>query len=184
MYNSVIVRCLVNIWHILVKGYKYSILKRFNSSLLKGIKFLSKGSLTISLFISNRSLIEESLLYRIYCWVVNIISDIFMIIRKGIKKISHGSLIYTTVYNLFYDEIQLQNTFYMFFMAFGIGIIGNNLVRGYYIGRSYLVSISLIIIALIGFNIKEEYKSILEESHTFKIVKSVFTIDEGVEQWW
>lgn len=184
MYNSIVVQFLVNVWQVLEKGYKYSLLKMFNDKLIKGFKFLSKGSLTISLFTSSRSLLEESLLYRIYCWILDIITRSFRELRKGIKKVNHGSLIYTTVYNLFYDEVQLQGTFYIFFMAFGTGLIGNNLVRGYYSGRSYLISIALIFISLMGMKIKDDYKSILEESHIFKFVKSIFTIDEGVDQWW
>lgn len=184
MYNSVIVGFLVNIWHILEKGYEHSLLKKFNDKLIKGAKLLSIGSLTISLFTSSRSLIEESLLYKLYCFIIDIIVKVFRELRRRIKKVNHGSLIYTTIYNLFYDEIQLQSTFYIFFIAFGIGIIGNNLVRGYYSGRSYLISIALISISLIGLKVKEDYKSILEGSYIFKLVKSIFTIDEGVEQWW
>lgn len=184
MYNSIVIQFLSRIWNALEKSYQYSLLKLFNDRLVKGIKYLSRGSLIISLFTSNRSLIEESFLYQVYCWIIDIIVKIIQGLRKGIKKTSHGSFIYTTIYNLFYDEIQLQSTFYIFFMAFGIGIIGNNLARGYYFGRSYLVSIALIGISLIGLKIKEDYKSILEESYSFKIVKSIFTIDEGVDQWW
>ena len=65
-----------------------------------------------------------------------------------------------------------------------MGIIGNNLIRGYYFGRSYIISIALILISLMGLRIKDDYNSLLEGSYTFKLVKSIFTIDEGVDQWW
>lgn len=184
MYNSVVVRFLVGIWHVLQRGYEYSLLKKFNGKLIKCGKFLSKGSLTISLFRSNRSLLAESLLYKVYCQVLDLVTKIFGGLRKGIKKTNHGSFIYTSIYNLFYDEVQLQSTFYIFFIAFGMGIIGNNLIRGYYFGRSYIISIALILISLMGLRIKDDYNSLLEGSYTFKLVKSIFTIDEGVDQWW
>ena len=184
MYNSIIVRFLVNAWSLTANSYNNSLLKKINDRLIRGIKHLSKGSLTISLFISDRSLIKESLLYKLYTIIINLANKVINGLREGIENTSHGSVIYTTIYNLFRDEVQLQNTFYIFIMAFGVGIIGNNLIRGYYHGRSYLISIVLITISLIGLNIKEDYKNILEGSHIFKLVKSIFTIDEGVDQWW
>lgn len=184
MYYSVVVGLLVKAWKFLVNGYDNSLLKKICYPVMKGIKNLSKGSLIIRLFTSNRSLIEESLLYRLYTIIVDIANRIIDGLKKVVKKGSQGSLIYTSFYKLFEDEIQLQNTLYVFLMAFGIGIIANNLVRGYYQGRSYLVSIALIIISVIGLNIKEDYKKVLEGSFAFRIVRSIFTIDEGVDQWW
>lgn len=184
MYNSIVVKVLVKIANALIEGYQYSILKKFNVFILKGLKNLSKGSNVANLFTSNRSLVEESLLYGLYCKVVARLNKIFIFLRKEIVKNSHGSIIYNTTYNLFYDEIQLQTTFYVFFISLGVGIVGNNLIRGFYAGKSYLVSFLLIFVSLIGLSMKENYKNILEGSYACTFIKSLFTIDEGVNQWW
>ena len=78
MYNSIVVIALVKIWDALVEGYQYSILKKFNVFILKGLKNLSKGSNVVNLFTSNRSLVEESLLYGLYCKIVDRLSKIFI----------------------------------------------------------------------------------------------------------
>ena len=184
MYNSVVVRVLVKIWNIILKGYEYSLLSKFNKIIIKKIKDLSKGSSIISLFTSNRSIIGESLFYDLYCKAINIVTNIFKALRRGIKNLSHGSIIYDTVYNLFSDHIQLQTTFYIFFISFSLGIVGNNIIRGFYSGKSYIISILLIFISFIGLSIKDDYKDILEGSYVYNFVKSIFTIDEGVNQWW
>lgn len=184
MYNSFIVRVLIKGWNILAKEYEYSFLKKFNNSILKGFKNLSKGSSIVRLFISDRSLVKESLLYELYCRVVDGINKIFVFLRKKIEENNNGSIIYNTIYNLFYDDIRLQATFYVFFISFGVGIALNNLIRGFYAGKSYIVSFLLIFGSLIGLSIKENYKNVLEGSYICAFIKSLFTIDEGVNQWW
>lgn len=184
MYNSFIVQVLVRIWKVLVTGYDNSFLKIFNDRVKKGIKFLSKGSYTTGLFTSDRSLIEESLLYDLYSKVINLINRIISWLKKVINKASSGSVIHTTVYSLFSDEVKLMNTFYIFFIAFGTGIIINNLVKGFYAGKSYTISILLIFVSFIGLSIGKNYREMLKESYAFQFIKSIFTVDEGVDQWW
>ena len=117
MYNSVVLKVLVKIWNILVEEYQYSYLKKFNNFISKGFKNLSKGSNIVKLFISDRSLVKESLLYSLYCKIIDSLNRFFIFLRKRIRENSHESIIYNTIYNLFHDEIQLQTTFYIFLLA-------------------------------------------------------------------
>lgn len=184
MYNSVVVNVLANIWRVLAEGYQYSLLKKFNHFVGSGIKKLSKGSNVVKLFTSNRSLIEESFLYQIYCKIVDVINKIFIALRRGINKNNPGSIIYNTVYNLFQGGVQVQRTFYVFFLSFGIGIIVNNVIRGFFAGKSYIVALALIFASIVGLKVKDDYEGILRGSHFCAFIRSVFTIDEGVNQWW
>lgn len=184
MYNSIIVSILVKIWNILSRAYEYSLLKKFNDSILKGFKNLSKSSHMARLFISNRSLVRESSLYALYCHIVDRISKIFTFLREKIEENNHGSIIYSVIYNLFHDNVGLQTTFYVFFISFGVGIALNNLIRGFYAGKSYIISFLLVLISFIGLGVKENYKNVLRGSYIYAFIKSLFTIDEGVDQWW
>lgn len=184
MYNSVFVGLLAKIWRVLTESYQYSLLRKFNHFIGTIIKRISEGSNVVRLFTSSRSLIEESLLYDIYSRIVHGINELFISLRKGIEKNNPGSIIYNTVYDLFKDEVHLQRTFYVFFISFGAGIITNNLMRGFFAGKSYLVALALISLSIIGLNAKQDYSTILKGSHFCSFMKSIFTIDEGVDQWW
>lgn len=183
MSNSVVVNLFMNIWEYLKGSYRYSNLKKINHVIGNGIRKLSKGSNVVRLFTSSRSLIEEGFLYYMYCSIIDRINNLFLKLRKTIVKNSTESIIYNTLYSLFKDDIHLIKSFCVFFLSFSIGIIANNIVRGFYIGRSSIIALILVLISTMGLSVKN-YKSILTESHFYLFMKSIFTIDEGVDQWW
>jgi hypothetical protein len=174
----------VAFWNVLVKTYEYSNLKKFNDLLSKGFKTAASSSHIINFCRKESIVLKESLLYRTYSKAINGINNIFKTIRKNIIKYSPNSFLYTQIKSLFYDDNRCLLSFYLFFMAFGIGLIVNNLIRGFYFGRSYIVAIFLIIISLIGINIRKNQNSAFKESVFIKIIVSIFTVDEEVEQWW
>ncbi|MBZ2176034.1 hypothetical protein K8M07_12370 [Schnuerera sp. xch1] len=184
MYNSIVVRELVRIWNVFIGGYNNSILKKFLGIFKRGLRLLSKGSYTIALFTSDRNLLEESTFYTLYRKIVDLINKIIKTMRKRIENLSSQSFIYNGIHDLFDTEIQFKNTFCIFFLAFGMSIIVNNIVRGFYSGRSYLISILLIVFSLIGLIIGENYGKVLKGSYVFNFVKDIFDIDEEVDQWW
>lgn len=184
MYNSIIVRSLTRIWNALAVGYKYSLLNRLVGYILKGIAFLSKGSCIVRLFTSNRSLLEESLFYVIYCNSIDLINRLIKSIKDWVGKYSSSSFVYNTIYKLFSTEKNMMQTFFVFFMTFGLGIIVNNVLRGYYSGRSYVISIILIIVSLVGLIEDVDIKGVFKGSYVFRLVESIFTIDEEVDRWW
>lgn len=184
MYSSIVVKVLVKIWHILSVGYEYSIFHRIIKPIRNKLITFSKSSRVMKFFTSSRSLLEESLFYSIYTKFIDIINRFITSIRRYIQKNSSNSIIYTTVQNLFSTENDIINTFFVFFMAFGIGIIVNNIFRGYYSGRSYVISLVLIIVSSVGLIGRLDVKEVANGSITFRFIKSIFTIDEEVDRWW
>ncbi|QQY80033.1 hypothetical protein EDD65_101149 [Keratinibaculum paraultunense] len=183
MYNSVVVNLFMNIWDFLERCYIYSNLKKFNNFIGNGIKKLSKGSNLIKLFTSSRSLIKESFFYRIYSNIIGGINNLFTELRKRIEKNNDKSIIYNFFNSLLKDNIHLVVNLCVFFLSFGIGIIINNIIRGFYVGRSYIMALIFIFVSIVILSIRD-YKSILKESYFCSFIRSIFTIDEGVDQWW
>jgi len=184
MYNSIIVRSLMSIWNALAIGYKHSLLNRLVVFLLGNISNLRKGSYVIRFFTSNRSLWEESLFYAIFCSLIDLINRLINSIRNWVERYNSGSFVYNTVSRLFGTERNMIQTFSLFFMAFGLGIVVNNILRGYYSGRSYIISLILIILSVIGLTQDIDVRDILKGSYAFRLIESIFTIDEEVDKWW
>ncbi|MBU5438503.1 hypothetical protein KQI42_10810 [Tissierella sp. MSJ-40] len=184
MYNSVVVSIFVKLWRIMVLGYNHSIIKRVVDFISGGIKHLSKGSNVVSFFTSNKRITEESVFYKIYASIIKTVNNGFKKVNNYIKSIGDNSLIYRNVYKLFSKDVEAIRTSCVFIFSFGIGLLINNLVRGFYAGKSYIVAFFLIIVSIIGLTLKENYKEVLSNSWLFKFIESIFTIDEGGTNWW
>lgn len=184
MYSSIVVKVLVKIWHVLSVGYEYSFLHRIIKPIKESLINFGKGSKVMKVFTSNRRLLEESFLYSTYAKFIDIINRFLASIRRSIQKNGSNSIIYTTVNKLFRTKNDMLNTFFAFFLAFGIGIILNNIFRGYNSGRSYIVSLILIIFSSLGLTEGLDLEEILNGSIVIRFIKSIFTIDEEVDRWW
>lgn len=184
MYNSIIISVLAKIWILIICGYKESILKKAVDQIQKIIKFLFNGSFVLGFFTSSRSLIRESFVFHLISKTVDFISLMFKYINRYINKIKQSSVIYLNCKRLFYNEIEILRSFFVFLFFFGIGIILNNIIRGYFSGRSYIIAAAFTISSLVGLALKENYKVVLNSSWTYRFVESIFTIDEGGGNWW
>ncbi len=184
MYNSLVVRFLVKIWNSFVSAYDTSLIKKIAHSIKGAINYLFFGSVTKDLFTSEKSIIEMSTFYKVYVKVTDTISKWLKGINKYIKRIGNNSIIYKSVNRLFKDNAGVMNTLFVFILFFGIGILGNNVLRGLWSGRSYIVAFGLILISLIGIILKDRYSAILKSSFVYKFILSFFTIDEGGINWW
>ncbi len=184
MYNSFVVRSLIRLWNILSLGYEYSLLKRLIGPIKEGLILLGRNSIFIRFFTSDRSLIEESIFYRLFCKLVDFINKTIKGIRSFVDRKNSTSLICNIYNGIFKDINTLAKAFFIFLLAFGLSIILNNIFRGYYFGRSYLVSIALIIISLLGLVNRVDIRDILAGSYVFKFIESIFSIDEEVDRWW
>ena len=173
MYNSLVVRFLVKIWNIFIWGYNNSFLKKIGDVIKKAITYLFFGSV-----------IEMSLFYKLYVKIVDTINKLIKHINKYTKRIGNNSIMYKSLSKLFKDNSEVTNTIFSFIMFFGIGIILNNVFRGLWSGRSYIIAILLILISLIVINLKDRYSEILKGSFVFGFVMSLFAIDEGGINWW
>lgn len=184
MYNSLVVRFLVRIWNLFIFGYNNSFLKKITDFIKKAIIYLFFGSVTKDIFVSDKRIIEMSLFYKIYVKIVDTISKWLKIINNYTKKIGNNSIIYKSSSSLFKDNSEVANTIFNFILFFGIGIIINNVLRGLWSGRSYIVAIALIIMSIAGILLKNKYSEILKGSFAFRFVMGLFAIDEGGVNWW
>lgn len=184
MYNSVTVTILSRIWYCLEEGYKYSFLKVIIDGICNGFSFLAKGSVVVKFFTSNRKMMEESFIYKIYSRLIDFIEKILDAMRLLINKGEKGSIIDWSVSKLFKDQTEILNTACSFMLVFALSIIIANLTRGRFSGRSYVVSFAIIVLSLIGLNIKNNFNEVLENSAMFRFIKGIFSVDEGGDQWW
>ncbi len=184
MYNSLVIRFLVKVWNWIVGGYNNSFLKKIAYRIKKAVSYLFFGSVTKEVLVSDKSIIEMSLFYKIYVKIIDRISKWIKTLNDYIKSIGNHSIMYKALRNLFKDDIEVANTIFTFILFFGVGIILNNLLRGLWSGRSYIVAFTLIIISLMGISLKDRYSEILKGSFVFRFIMGLFAIDEGGINWW
>lgn len=184
MYNSFFINLSVKSWNYLQKVYRYSILHRISSFFIEGFKKLSRGSKVVELFISDRNLIEESFLFGLYGNLIEGINTRFNSINNYMKNIRGASLACNTICKLFSNGIRLKTTVSLFSIILGIGIIVANLIQGLASYKLYLPPLGLIIFTLLLMLPAIGYKEILEGSYVFNLIKDIFLLDEGVDQWW
>lgn len=184
MYNSFLVATFVKCWNFVINEYQSSFLKKVADMIKKFISYLFKGSIVGNILTSKKSLVKESFFYTLISKTNDIINQVFKYINKYINGNSEASLVYKNAKKLFSSDIETIRTFSVFIFFFGIGIIGNNIFRGFYSGRSYIIAIILVVSSLIGLGLKENYKQILANSWFFSFVVGIFTIDEGGVNWW
>lgn len=185
MYNSIIVGFLVKTWNVFVSGYEYSLVKKVADGIKNFIYFLFKGSIVKGIFTEDKGLISKSRLYMIYSWILKKLDIALKKINNYLGNIGANSGVYNGIYKLFRNEIEIINTISVFFLFFGIGIIINNLRIGAFAGKSYIISIILILGSFIATALGENINRILENSYCYNFVKDLFVIDdEGGEQWW
>lgn len=185
MYNSLIVSISVRMWKWILHGYEDSSIKKIVDWVNKFISYLLKGSIVRGIFKSEKELIKESSFYKISSNIIEFISRILNGINKYIKKIGEESLVYRSINSLFLDGFAILGSLFVFLLALGIGLIGNNLARGFYSGQSYIVGAMLIVTSLIGLGLRENYREITGNSWICNFIISIFTIDEeGGDKWW
>lgn len=185
MYNSLIVSISVKIWNIIVNRYQDSFIKRLVDLINQVKLYLSNGSRIVEGFKSDKDLISETLVYRISSNVIDFLSKVLSVMNNTIKKNGAYSLVYRNIKKLFKPEESALNTLFVFIISLGFGLIVNNLIRGFYSGKSYLVALILIVISSIGILCKDNYKEVVNNSLICKFVSSIFTIDdERGANWW
>lgn len=184
MYNSLIVRTFVGAYDAFTLAYEESILKIIVDAFKKCILYLTEGSVFISIFNKDLNLIEESIFYRLFSRVLDLISKTFKKLNSLLKKIGEESVIYNNFNKLFGGNAALVRSLAVFVLFFAIGIVFNNLIRGFFSGRSYIVSLFLIIGTMIVIALGEDLEELLNNSFVYRFIKDLFIIDQGGDQWW
>lgn len=182
MYNSVFVSVIIKIWEFINYEYNRSFLKKIVESFRKALSYLSNGSRVKSIFKSKDYLIEKSFIYKWYLSFMNFINKILDKIRSFIEKNGEYSIIYKNIKSLFSTKIEVFRTFFVFTLSFGVGLALNNIIRGYYAGRSYFVIAVIVFVSLLGISLKENYKQIFKNSLVWRFIYSIFSIEEELNR--
>lgn len=179
MHGSIVVSMLIKISHKLKRAYEYSLLKKIFIKIIEAFKYLGKGSFFLKVFVGDNNVFEESLFYKIYCKVLDFVYEMVEKFRIIVNKGKKGSVIDEMVSKLFKDKKEARNTFYLFFLFFGLTIITLNLFKGEILARNIIISFFIIIVSLAGIFMKNNYKEVFAGSLLFNFVKNIFLIDEG-----
>ncbi|NLY45262.1 MAG: hypothetical protein GX053_04645 [Tissierella sp.] len=185
MYNSFIVRIFVGAYDAFTLAYQGSILKRIVDVFKRCILYLTNGSIFISIFTKGFNVIERSLFYRLVSSILDLGTNIFRKLNNFIKKIGEESIVYNSFSKLFGTNLALVRSLAVFVLFFAIGIILNNLIKGAFSGRSYIVSFVLIIGTTMVITLGDGLEKLLNNSFVYGFIMDLFTIDEeGGDQWW
>lgn len=178
MNNSIFVSTIIKFWEFIVFEYRRSFIKKVLDSLGRGFSYLSKGSRFKSLFVSRDSMIAQGFLYSIYKKIMDFINKILNKIRDYIEDKGEYSLGYRNIRSLFRSKVELLRTLFIFLLSFALGLAFNNIVRGNYSGRSYIVIAFLVLVSIIGLSVKENYSKIIKNSLICRFIYSIFAIEE------
>ena len=184
MYNSFIVRIFVGAGNAFSLAYNGSILRRIVDIIKRSISYLTNGSIAVDIVTRSFRFIENSIFYRLFSKVLNFFSKIFGRLNNLFNRIGEESITCNVTKKLFGTDIALIRTLSAFIFYFAVGIILINLDKGSFSGRSYIVSIILILGAILVINMGENLKASLEDSSVYGFLKNLFIIDEGGDQWW
>lgn len=179
MHGSIVVSMLIKISHKLKRAYEYSLLKKILIKIVEAFKYLGKGSFFLKVFVDESNAFEESLFYKTYCKVLDFVYEMVEKFRIIVNKGKKGSVIDEMVSKLFKDKKEVRNTFYLFFLFFGLTILTLNLFKGEISARNIIISFSIIIVSLAGIFIKNNYEEAFDGSIVFKFIKNIFSVDEG-----
>lgn len=184
MYNSYTVRVLSRFWSIINEFYKYSIIKRVIETIIHAIKSIGSGSYVIKFFTNDRSSIENSRIYDIYQKLICFIEVIFNKVRGVVVKYKEGSLISSICTSIFDSTSRTIGTISLFVISFSIiniiiDILNNNIVT---YGNIALLAIT--IFSIITYIYRDNIKDVILSSFIIRLIKDIFTIDDGGDQWW
>ncbi len=184
MYNSYTVRILTRFWNKVIYYYNYSFIKAVFSRLGNSISMASSGSVIKRIFTNKASLIEKSLIYRFYTAVINFIEKISDNVRSSFNRLKEGSILCRVVYDLTNGKEKLITTLSVSIIGFGLAIIATRVFRGNIISYTNIAALTLIIIAIFCIALSNKSENIIDNSYIVKLVKDIFTIDDGGDKWW
>lgn len=97
MYNSLVVRFLVKLWSFFSGFYDQSLVKKFADTIVRFLRFLFKGSELKEIFVSDKSLIDSSIFYRIYSGIIDLANKMLKSINLAIKRWEKGSAFFSVL---------------------------------------------------------------------------------------
>jgi hypothetical protein len=184
MYNSYTVSGLSRLWRTINSFYKHSIIKKINDTIIKAFKGILSGSYIAKFITNDKSLIEGSVFYTLYQKLICLIESLSNKLRSLIEQYKQGSLLSKTSSSLFESHIAAIGTISIFIIAFSVGNILIDAINGNIRTYGNVLLLIIIVICALIFRNRENAKDTVENSLFIKLLKSIFTIDDGGDQWW
>ncbi len=184
MYNSYTVNLLSRLWRTINSYYSYSFIKKVSDITILGLKAMLSGSHIVRFITNEKSLIEKSIFYNLYRKLISISESLFNKLRELIKQYKEGSFLCKLGSSVFESDsttIEVISLFIIAFSAFNILIDTlNNSIKT----RGNAVLFIAIVMSIIIYKYKNNIKGAIEQSLFIKLLKDIFTIDDGGDQWW
>ena len=179
MYNSILIGGLARIWDGLSNSYKASFLDKIINKIKDFLSYLSEGSVLKGIFVSKDGLISKSSFYKIYSKTMLFMNKIFHKIHGLFMDGSKSSLLCKNISNLFKSDEMVLKTVSLFLVSLFIGLVLNSVfIFNISLNLVHILLAAFIIMGLLIIRLSNNYKSILENSHLWRFIAGLFTIDE------
>jgi len=182
MYNSYIVSVLNRIWLTINSFYKYSTVKKINDAIIRASEKILSGSLIANFITNDESLIESSAFYKMYGKLISFIESLFNRLRTLIKQYKQGSILNRIGYSIFESHVTTISTISLFIIAFSLVNTGINALNGNINTYDNVLFFIITVIFILVFANRESVKEAVDNSLFIKLLKNIFTIDNGGDQ--
>ncbi|EOC99538.1 O-antigen ligase family protein [Caldisalinibacter kiritimatiensis] len=105
MHESLTLNFIIKLWRYTERCYKRSLINRVLYRIYSIFMFLLRGSLIFNFLTKDKSVIENSFVYKVYEYVVDLSKNLIDLIRKIIKKYMKYSFVYKLVHSI--SKIQI-----------------------------------------------------------------------------
>lgn len=181
MYNSYTVNILVKIKNTFDRCYKFSLIKRIIDCIVSLSKRLSSGSLLWNFWTNDKSYIEGSKIYSIYGNLIDKINRFVLVVKRALNKYIQGSQLLSIVSK----KSNQGDAILVALIGFNITLILLkllNIVQMNNILVAVLGVLALFSVILVILDVK--MSNVFKNSYVIQRIASIFTMDDGGEQWW
>lgn len=185
MYNSILVNLLVKLWQKIEALYEYSLVSKIFRGLGRGCKSLIAGSFIMSLFCKNSKAMEKTILYRIYGGLIDLYNRLFNSLNKFIKNAKKTSILSKNTSYIIESKLNLFKVYGVILASFVLGVLFLGMRFGHEISLlKIIMTLGIVGLSLLFLKYGKEIFSYVEDSKLCNLIKGLFEIDEGVDQWW
>lgn len=177
MYNSYLVGFLVKLWNLVESSYENSILKKIVDNIRRFFIFIFKHSVVKSIIADEKDILPNTLLYKIYKFLVNLYNKILIFLNENIKKLGSGSFFFATVKKYFVNDETAVSTLVRTLRFLFVGILFVNI----FIKKNIYISLMCVILII---TLSNKFYENMKTSNIYKLVEDILSVDEGGDQWW
>lgn len=177
MYNSILVNMLAKLWNLVEQSYENSFLKKIVDQIKRLFTFLFKGSIIKSLISDEKEYIDNSFLYKIYKWLINLYNIVINKLNKFFCNQKDGSVFCKFAEKYLTDDKTSINTLISTLRFLFLGMLIINI----FVNKNIYVSLALIIMVI---TLSSKFIEYFKTSLIYKFCEYMFAVDEGGDQWW